>query len=193
MIEQLNKDIELICNKLIDEAGFIAKLDPVSHLSKSKIQFSGGILGGIQEFRESKRLIKLMNEVICNEWSFYSYAGHLLDVTTELVEKQIEVQNNCQETDDCYYGNVTLIVNSVALAHKAWYEYSPDMAMAGIRIGDEDNVSLELSIDSMIKNEFRKLHLPNGMSFPEEKETSNSGCLGLLLIIIVPTIIALIV
>ena len=114
-------------------------------------------------------------------------------MTTELVEKQIEVQNNSQETDNCYYGNVTLIVNSVALAHKAWYEYSPDMAMAGIRIGDEDNVSLELSIDSMIKNEFRKLHLPNGMSFPEEKETSNSGCLGLLLIIIVPTIIALIV
>ena len=89
MTEILNKEIVQICNSLVEEATIIAKLEPVSHLSKSMIQFTGGILGGIQEYRESKRLIKLMNEVICNEWSFSSYAGHLLDVTTELVEKQI--------------------------------------------------------------------------------------------------------
>lgn len=66
------------------------------------------------------------------------------------------------------------------------------MAMAGIRYGDEKNVSLELSVDSWIKDEFRKLHLPEGMSFPVEKEKNNSGCLGLFLIIFIPIILILI-
>ncbi len=192
MIEQLNNMIKQICNDLIDEANIISQLPPVSHLSKSKIQFSGGILGGIQEYRESKRLEKLINEVICKEWTFFTYAQHLIDATSQLVEKQMVIQKESNETDYCYFGNVALIINCVTLAHKAWYGYSPDMAMAGIRIGDERNVSLELSVDGMIKDEFRKLHLPEGVNFPIEKERSNSGCLSMLLILIIPIIALLI-
>lgn len=192
MIEKLNKDIEQLCKDLLEEASIIAKLPSVSHLSQSTIQFSGGILGGIREYRENKRLVKLMNEIICKEWSFYTYPSHLADIATQLVEKQIEVQKKSKETDNWYFGNVTLIINCVNAAHRAWYEHSPDMAMAGIRYGDEKNVSLELSVDSWIKDEFRKLHLPEGMSFPVEKEKNNSGCLGLLLIIFIPIILILI-
>lgn len=58
MIEDINIEIQKICDDLVQEAESIAQLPPVSHLSKSKIQFSGGILGGIQEYREGKRLKK---------------------------------------------------------------------------------------------------------------------------------------
>ena len=51
MIDEINVEIQKKCNDLIEEAESIAKLSSVSHLSKSKVQFSGGILGGIQEYR----------------------------------------------------------------------------------------------------------------------------------------------
>ena len=59
------------------------------------------------------------------------------------------------------------------------------MAWAGINIGDQKNVSLELSVDTCTKEEFRKLHLPDGMSFPVERESTNGGCLGILLFLII--------
>lgn len=59
------------------------------------------------------------------------------------------------------------------------------MAWAGINVGDVKNVSLELSVDTYTKEEFRKLHLPAGMSFAEERKTANGGCLGVLLFLII--------
>lgn len=193
MIEDINAEIQKICNDLVEEAESIAKLPSVSHLSKSKVQFSGGILGGIQEYREGKRLVKLMNTPICKEWTFYTYASHLIDTAEELVKKQLEVQSTTTEQDECYFANVTLIVSTITIAHKAWFEYSPDMAWAGINVGDQKNVSLELSVDTYTKEEFRKLHLPAGMSFPEERKSTNGGCLGIFLFLIIGGICAILI
>lgn len=187
MVENLNIEIQSICNDLMEEAQTIAQLPSVSHLSKSKLQFSGGILGGIQEYREGKRLEKLMNAPICKGWTFYTYAFHLIDTAEDLVKKQIEVQNATTEDDDCYFGNVKLIVSSINVAHKAWFEYSPDMAWEGINVGDTKNVALELSVDTYTKEEFRKLHLPDGMSFPVEQQ-GNGGCLSFIIMLLIPTI-----
>lgn len=192
MIDDINAEIQKICNDLIEEAESIAKLPSVSHLSKSKVQFSGGILGGIQEYREVKRLEKLMNTPICKEWTFYTYAFHLIDTAEELVKKQLEVQSTTEQ-DECYFANVTLIVSTITIAHKAWFEYSPDMAWAGINVGDKKNVSLELSVDTYTKEEFRKLHLPAGMSFPEERRSTNGGCLGIFLFLIIGGICAILI
>lgn len=103
MIEDINAEIQKKCNDLIEEAEAIAKLPSVSHLSKSKVQFSGGIIGGIQEYREGKRLEKLLNVPICKGWTFYTYAFHLIDTAEELVKKQLEVQKVTTEKDDCYF------------------------------------------------------------------------------------------
>ena len=187
MIEDINAEIQKKCNDLIEEAEAIAKLPSVSHLSKSKVQFSGGIIGGIQEYREGKRLKKLMNTPICKEWTFYTYAFHLIEAAEELVKKQLEVQSTTTEDDDCYFGNVKLIVSSINVAHKAWFEYSPDMAWEGINVGDTKNVALELSVDTYTKEEFRKLHLPDGMSFPVEQQ-GNGGCLSFIIMLLIPTI-----
>lgn len=173
---------------MIEEAESIANLSSVSHLSKSKVQFSGGIFGAIQEYREDKRLEKLMNTPICKEWTFYTYAFHLIETAEELVKKQLEVQSTTTEQDECYFANVTLIVSTITVAHKAWFEYSPDMAWAGINVGDQKNVSLELSVDTYTKEEFRKLHLPDGMSFPVEQQQGNGGCLSFIIMLLIPTI-----
>lgn len=187
MVEELNIEIQRICNDLIEEAQTIAQLSTVSHLSTSKLQFSGGLLGGIQEYREKKRLEKLMNAPICKGWTFFTYAFHLIDTAEDLVEKQIEVQNSTTEDDDCYFGNVKLIVSSITFAHNAWFEYSPDMAWEGINVGDTKNVALELSVDTYTKEEFRKLHLPEGMSFPVEQR-GNGGCMSFIIMLLIPTI-----
>ena len=187
MIDDINTEIQKICSELTEEAESIAKLSSVSHLSTSKVQFSGGILGAIQEYREDKRLEKLMNTPICKEWTFYTYAFHLIETAEELVKKQLEVQSTTTEQDECYYANVTLIVSTITVAHKAWFEYSPDMAWAGINVGDQKNVSLELSVDTYTKEEFRKLHLPAGMSFPVEQQ-GNGGCLSFIIMLLIPTI-----
>ena len=193
MIDDINFEIHKICNDLVEEAKSMAKLQSVSHLSKSKIQFYGGILGGIREYREEKRLEKFMNIPICKDWTFYTYAFHLIDTAENLVKKQLEVQEATTEQDECYFGNVSLIVSSVAIAHKAWFEYSPDMAWAGINVGDTKNVSLELSVDTYTKEEFRKLHLPTSMSFPKEQEQTNGGCLGIVLFLIIGGICAILI
>ena len=181
MIDDINTEIKKICNELIEEAESIANLSSVSHLSKSKVQFSGGIFGAIQEYREDKRLEKLMNTPICKEWTFYTYAFHLIETAEELVKKQLEVQSTTTEQDECYFANVTLIVSTITVAHKAWFEYSPDMALAGI------------NVDTCTKEEFRKLHLPAGMSFPVERESTNGGCLGILLFLIIGGICAVLI
>lgn len=188
MIEDLNNEIQKICDDLVKEAEMIAQLPSVSHLSKSKVQFVGGILGGVQEYREGKRLEKLANTPICKDWTFYTYAFHLIEVAEELVKKQLEVQSATTENDKCYYDNVKLIVESVKLAHRAWYRYSPDMAREGITIGDTKNVSLELSVDTYTNEEFHKLQLPKGMYLPPQRRASNDeggGCFGMLLLLLI--------
>lgn len=186
MIDQINSEIQKKCNDLIEEAKVIAQLPHVSHLSKSWLQFTGGILGAIHDYREGKRLEKLMNTPIYKDISFYQYAWHLIDITENLVEMQLEVQKECSENDTCYFDNVIQIINSVSTAHIAWYEYSPDMAMEGIKVGEEDNVSLELTVKSCIKESFCKMHLPEGISFSEDQQQNNKGCLGILLLLIIP-------
>lgn len=56
-----------------------------------------------------------------------------------------------------------------------------------INVGDTKNVALELSVDTYTKEEFRKLHLPDGMSFPVEQQ-GNGGCLSFIIMLLIPTI-----
>lgn len=188
MIEEINAEILKVCNDLIEEAQIISKLAPVSHLSTSKIQFQGGILGSIREYRESKRLEKLINVPICNGWTFYTYTYHLIHTAQELVKKQLEIQNATTVDDECYFGNVKLVVLSIETAHKAWFEYSPDMAWG---INDKNDVVLAVSVNTNINNELRKLDLPEELSYLK-KETSNNGdCLGVLLLFLIGNICTL--
>lgn len=190
-LDTLNAEIVEICQNLAAEAQTISQLQPVSHFSNRPIQFAGGVLGAIQEDRRRKRFVKHLDDIICKDWTFYSYIGHLVQTSEILVDKQLEVQKLTNETDDCYFSNVILIISSLQLAQKAWFGYSPDIA-------SQDGYSKEFPwplaevIDYSLKEQFRRLHLPEGVSFPdEEEENKKVGFKAILIFVVVIIIFAI--
>lgn len=184
----LIKEITTKCDELISEAQLIAKQDPVSHLSQSKLQWHGGILGGIQEYKEGKRLEKIMNTELCNGRTFYNYFQYIIRTIDELIDKQVELQTLISEEDEAYYGNVYKIKNSLNTLISAWYNYSPDVASAGITLGDEKDVAMMPTVQYYLKEALKKIHLPSDIVIEPDKSEENSGCFGMLLaLIVVPT------
>lgn len=178
-VEELDAEIHKICDSLVEEANAISQLAPVSHRSKSRIRFEGGIFGAIREHREGKRLDKLMNIPIYKDWNFCDYAFHLIDTAETLVQKQLEIQRILTEDDARYYGNVDLIRSCVTTARNAWYEYSPDMAMD---IGYED-APVIITINAHIGEEFKKLH--SRQSTQEPDSGAKNGCFGIILLLVI--------
>lgn len=191
IVKQYTEEIKDLCNTLLSDAEIFNSLEPVSHLSQAKIQFTGGILGAVREIKENNRLEKMINAPICREYSFFKYAFYLIDTTTELVEKQIEIQNNTSPDNPQYYENVKLILSAVSAASGAWLRYSPDMASAKLRIGDEKDVSLGLSVDYYTKKEMKRMNLPEGYNISVKDPNEKSGCLGSFLFILAIPIILL--
>ena len=186
--ETLTKEVVDLCDELKEAAAEIAKLPPVSHLSKAKIQFVGGLIGGIQEYREEKRLVKLINTPIYKEKTFDTFAKYIIGVAEKLVEKQLECQKVASKQDECYYGNVVLIMEAIQTAYHAWYNYSPSMADAVIPVKGGGDVVLSKTVDYCTKEEFKKLDLPDGVTI-KENSSSTSGCFGVLLLMLLPTIL----
>ena len=187
-VEQHTQEIEAICKKLTELADAISQLEPVSHLSKAKIQWTGGVLGAVQEVREGKRLEKLINEPIYNGMSFYQLAFYIATCCETMVDKQLEVQKLVSPDNLAYYENTKLIAFSVNAAHNAWYNYSPDMANEGITIGDEKNVALNPSVLGSIKEDTAKLDLPPELqSYKQPDNPESGGCFGALLVLLLGT------
>jgi len=187
-IESLKTEIASLCKTIIEESVPFANAEPVSHRSKAAIQFSGGILGAIQEYREGKRMEKLINAKISGQWSFYTFAFHIIEVAESLVEKECELQKQLSKESEEYMKGVQLIITSIEQAKSNWLHYSPDMAVEGIKVGDTNNVSLGLSVDTFTREAFLKMDMPEELKNsikPKEKE--RSGCLGFLLFLIIPS------
>lgn len=190
--EQYTEEIKAICQELTEAADAIGKLEPVSHLSSSKIQFTGGILGAIQDVKEGNRLEKLINAPIYKDFSFCKFAYHIMAECERLVDKQLEVQKLTSPDNPMYYGNVELIMYSIQYSYDAWYNYSPDMASANITINDVENVDLNLSVRHYTKEDIDKLDLPpkyksHNETKSQEKENSG-GCLGIIILLVAGTI-----
>lgn len=184
--EEILSKVQQICDTLTSEMETLSHYDRVSHLSQSKIQFQGGILGGIREYRESKRLEKLMNQPIVGDLSFYKYAFHLIEKAEELTKLLLEYQKTVGEADENHYTLVEAAINVTMKAVSTWYNLSPDMADASITIGSEKNVALAPTVRGYVKDEFAKLDLPESLQ-PLKKadtESSNGGCFGMLLLLL---------
>jgi len=183
--EEIIKKISDICETFEHEIEVLSTFEPVSHLSQAKIQFQGGILGAIREYREDKRLVKLINEPIVDGYSFYSYAIHIVQQADAISSLIIEYQKIVSKDSEDYYAAIEPAINTTMKAYTTWYNLSPDMAEAPITIGDEKDVALGPSVKLAIKESFSKLDLPEKYSFFKEQDTqsSNSGCLSALVLL----------
>lgn len=186
-MDELKAQIMKGCETIVKESQPFANATPVSHRSKAFLQFNGGILGAVQEYREDKRLVKLINAPISDRWSFYTFAFHIIEETETLVNKVCELQKLLPHDSDEYLKEVQLVISAIEQAKSNWLHYSPDMAVEGIKIGDQDNVSLGMSVDSLTRESFLKMDMPEEMKNSiKPKEEKNSGCLGLLIALIIP-------
>lgn len=182
-VAQLQEKIDGAIAEIVKLAEHLSKLQPVSHKSKSAIQWTGGIPGAIREFRENNRLFKLIKAPIYNELSFFEIPFHLIEVAGDLVQNQLKIQSLLSPEDTAYYGNIKSIIEPINLCIDIWYNYSPDMATEGLTIGNEKNVSLLLSVQEYTKEEFVKLDLPGEYECLKTKAkdaSSNGGCFGVL-------------
>lgn len=182
--KQYTEEIKAICQELVEAAEEIAKMEPVSHLSKSFIQWNGGIMGAIQEHKEGKRLEKLLNAPFYKDWSYYQFAFHIIECAGVLVGKQLEVQKMKTPEDPVYFDNVRLISDSVNTIREAWRLYSPDMANASITIAGQKDVALWPTVYGYTKDEIVKLDLPPALQWLKRPQRNdNGGCFGVVLLL----------
>lgn len=183
--EEILDKIAGICETFTNEIDALSKYDRVSHLSNSKIQFQGGILGGLREYREGKRLEKLMNQPLVGEYSFYKYAFHIIEQAEALTTLIIDYQKLVGKDSEEYYTPIEPAINITMKAISTWYNLSPDMAQAPITIGDEKNVALEPTVNGWVKDSFAKIDLPESYSSfkKQDSQSGGSGCFGTLLLL----------
>jgi hypothetical protein len=184
--EDIILKIEDICAAIIKETDTLSKYEPVTHLSQAKIQFQGGIFGGIREYRESKRLEKLINQPLIGELSFYKYAFHLILKAEELTKLLLDYQQIADKQNAQYYTPVITSINVIQKAVSVWYNISPDMANAPLTIGNEKDVALAPTVRISIKEEFAKLDLPESLKYIKDSDdaSSHGGCFGMLLLLL---------
>jgi len=181
-VEKLNEQIREVIKSFEEIVTTLGGKEQRTYLNHSKWQWNGGIIGAIQDYRQDKRLEKLMNEPICNGLSFYKMAFYIIRETSKMVECQKKIQSLTTPEDSVYYDNVKYIFKAVVGTIEAWYNYSPEAAEASITIGDEKDVALLPTVEYQTKQDLKTLDLPPGLTIHEEPENSgNSGCLGVVL------------
>lgn len=186
--QELFDNITTLSEELMDIAKTLAKLEPVSHLSKSPIRWNGGIIGVIQDVRENNRLMKLINAPIYGEKSFYNIVGIICEHTEKMVEMQKEMVVDESFSKENLQEVATSIVKAVECAHYSWLQYSPEMAHATIKVGDSEG-ALEPTLNSVIREELKKLDLPQEYDYLIKQETSeSSGCLSIFILGLISTI-----
>ena len=186
-VEQLQTEIDDILSELNEISETLAKLEPVSHKSKASVVWVGGIPGAIREIKEGKRLENMINAPIYKDKSFYQLAFEIAVYADELSEKQVKIQSLVGKDDARYYEKVDPIVRIVNKTVAVWYQYSPDMADEPITIGNEKNVSLAPSVRKSIKEGLAKMDYPEALQGVKDSlssKTENSGCFGVILILL---------
>ena len=200
-VETLTREIIEKLSYLEDLTNELSSLTPVTHKSQAIIQWHGGITGAIQESREEKRLIKLINEPIINDKSFYQLAYVIIDETEHLVDRQLKIQQLIKKDDERYFGLVIDIFSAVEKLINSWKHYSPDMAKEPISIkGEKETFSLEPTVKYHTSALIKKLDLPEDISncYKTREEidkilSNNSGCFGIVLLLVIGTMLLVLI
>lgn len=114
----------------------LSKLMPVSY--ESKVKWFGGIPGAIIEYRETQRMVKLLNTIIIDDYSYGDFAYVLMAKIKELGKATREYQSQLPEDSEesIQFGDDVII--TIPTAVKNWKNYSPSLAMVVI---EDDEVN----------------------------------------------------
>lgn len=188
-VETLKREISDKLLELSELADNLSKLQPVSHRSKSIIQWHGGIIGAIQSGREGRRLEKLINEPIVNNISFYQMANYIVENANYLVERQLKIQSLVNKNDEINYGIVIDIFNYINKITTAWYNYSPDMANEIL----DQSAALAPTVRHIVQKNIKKLDLPEQLKvyYKNLEKQETSGCLGVVAIILISSFVTI--
>lgn len=200
-VESLTQEIVDKLEELENMSKKLSSLSPVTHKSQAKIQWYGGIPGLIKESREEKRLVKLINEPILNGKSFLQLAYVIVEETDYLVERQLQIQQFIDKSDERYFGLVIDIFNVVENLINSWENYSPDMKEEPISIkGEKDMLSLGPSVRYSTSTLIKKLDLPDNIcNLYKTREdidrilSNNSGCFGIVLLLVIGTMLLVLI
>lgn len=185
-IDGLIQELTDLFSEIENSISVVGNLQPVTYLSQSKIQFQGGILGGIREYRENKRLEKLINAPIYKDKSYVGYGVYLAETAEKASKILAELQQLIPKDDERYFGLVDASFTTLMNAQNAWYHYSPDLADVGVNLRGESERLID-GIRRWIKEEYCKLDLPESMMAlkqPKKIQQESSGCFGMLLFLL---------
>ena len=180
-INDLNEKIDAVIEKFSDISRCLNEKDEATYLNHSKWQWTGGIIGAIAEYKQEKRLEKLLDTPIYGDLSYYKMTWFIIEETEKMVDAQAEIQKLTTPQDLIYYENIKKILDSLLGIIQAWYNYSPEAANASLTIGKEKNVGLYLTVDYQTKELLRKLDLPPELKLYDTPESKNSGCMGIII------------
>ncbi len=152
-IQALCEQVDNILEEMQSHSSKMLSLEPVTHLSQSMIQWHGGIIGAIQEYRENKRLAKLLNEPISGGKTFYQLCLWGCLQTEKAVALQLKIQECISKDNPIYFQKAADIVHVSSNFVHSYLHYSPDMANALITIGKEENVALGDSLQCYVHDE----------------------------------------
>lgn len=162
----------------------LEKIEKDGRISHSpKIQWSG-VVGAIQESKEEKKRIAFLNDQLYKGMSYAKLAFFIINKTDEIVEKALLLQESTKKSDLEYYSIGELAFNYTTNAAGVWHNYAPEAAETPITIGDQENVSLWLSVKSEIEEQLLRLNLSDDLReqlLPKnESEGKSAGCLGII-------------
>lgn len=185
-IDVLIQELTDLMAEIENSISVVGNLQPVTYLSQSKIQFQGGILGGIREYRENKHLEKLINAPIYKDKSYVAYGVYLAETAEKASKILAELQQLIRNEDERYFGLVEASFSTLMNAQNAWYHYSPDLADVGVNLRGESERLID-GIRRWIKEEYRKLDLPESMMALKQSkkiQQESSGCFGMLVFLL---------
>lgn len=187
-LEELNLHITTVLNEVHQMTKDFSCIDSFSHYnSLAGVLAPAGLFGALRENAEQKKLMKYLSTKIYKDMSFDEIGYKIADIAEDLSNTQIEVQKITSTTDDCYFGNVRLIINALEKCKAAWEAISPKVAMEELKCKDGTTLQLGPQIEYWMQCEFVKMDIPkeyDRIKKSIKKAQNGSGCIFTMLIFI---------
>ena len=193
-IEVLNAQI----NEILDDVRLMARdfstKETFSHYSTLLgVLTPGGLLGGIRENAERKKLFKFLDTKIYRDMSFDEIGFKLIEIAEDVCDKQIQFQKLTSQSDPRYFDNVKSIIDTLEKCRKRWGEIAPNVLMEELKLKNGSTIQLGPQVEFEMQSEYIKMDLPDDYKkYHKKVKQLQKGptCSVILFIFIAATVLA---